>query len=521
MQAVYKAFERNAALILASEQWAEGYHDAPEQYAKMLKTAARLERKLIVFFREQARTCDRFINWHAYAAALQEVKAADRLNAYDVNVIVTDNPEDDNQPFISVVFDDIATSMALGTQAAQATYHYTYGLPAVDHTIQQYTRQQVASLVGKRVLDDGTIIDNPNPDYVISNTTRRRIQSAVQTSLAMGENIEQTRKRVQAAIKDPTRAALIAHQEVANAYTKGVHLYGQASGAIGKQWRDNGAKDICAVNTAAGPIPFDDPYPGGVQHPTQHIGCRCYERLLYQNSLDENPKLFNKPKPKPAPAAAVKPAAKPIKPTTTPVATFTKGSKSFSYALNSVEHKIITDNNISMTTGPAPGRSRWDSSTHGMYVETIYGSKSMHIRQPGTDHARLTFYHEIGHAIDHNLQRAGITDRYANESPLAKAFELAYQADKQAIFNQRITENYLERGLTLAQIQTVLDGGQVPYMYPINGRLRPHMAKITTSFMMYAKARDEIFAHGYGYYRTNPALLKKIAPKLYNIYKEL
>jgi len=99
---------------------------------------------------------------------------------------------------------------------------------------------------------------------------------------------------VRKVVRDEKRARLIAHQEIANAYTTGLHMYGSASGAVGKEWQDNGAVDKCRTNTEAGPIPFDAPYPSGVQHPTAHIGCKCYERLIYQNEWDADPKLFTR-----------------------------------------------------------------------------------------------------------------------------------------------------------------------------------------------------------------------------------
>lgn len=293
MDGLYKAFERTTALIIASEKWAAGYNDAPEEHGKLIKSTARLERKLLLFFKDEAARAPQWINWSAYLTAVQEIRGS-RVDAYDVNVIVSDGAANDNSEFISIVFDEIAYGTALGAQAAEVTYGAQLGLSAADGAIQRQTRKQVSQLVGKRVLDDGSVVDNPNAEYVISNTTRKKVQESIHTSIMLGEDVQSAALRMQKIIKDPARAALIARQEMAMAYTSGVHYYGQASGAIGKEWQTNGATDICEVNAKAGPIRFNELYPSGHQHPTAHIGCRCYERLIYQNELDQNPKLFGK-----------------------------------------------------------------------------------------------------------------------------------------------------------------------------------------------------------------------------------
>lgn len=294
MKAAYTLFERNSALLLASEDWAKGYNQAPVQHAKLIKAMARLERKLLVFFKQMATVApQQWVNWHAYLMAVQQVKAS-KVDAYDINVIVNNDAIDNtNSDFVTLVFEDILLATTLGAAAGNTTYGITTNLSAADSSIQRQARKQVSQLVGKRVLDDGSVVDNPNSDYVISNTTRKQIQDAIHTSIMLGEDVPSAAARIQKIIKDPARAKLIAHQELANAYTTGLHMYGEASGAVGKQWLDNGAIDICKDNTAAGPIPFDQPYPSGVQHPTAHIGCRCYERLIYQNELIKNPHMLD------------------------------------------------------------------------------------------------------------------------------------------------------------------------------------------------------------------------------------
>jgi hypothetical protein len=95
MNAVHKAFERNAALINASENWAKGYLQAPVQHGLLMKCEARLERKVLLFFKQQSTKVNKFVDWNAYAQALQSINA-DRVDAYNVEVIVNNNPSEDD-----------------------------------------------------------------------------------------------------------------------------------------------------------------------------------------------------------------------------------------------------------------------------------------------------------------------------------------------------------------------------------------------------------------------------------------
>lgn len=294
MQAVYQAYERNAALILASEQWADGFSKTPELHGKLLGVNARLERKILTYFRDQAKKSDTFIDWRAYQWARYEVKAS-RVNAYDVNVIVNDDAVSaDDAQFITVVFEELATAAALGAQAAETIYHVPLGLDKYDADIQRLVREQTASLIGKKIdPKTGQLIDNPKSTYVISQKTRDDIRESIHRSLDSGEDVQTAAKRLQSVVRNPKRAQTIANTETVNAYSSGTYHFGKVSKAIGKEWTDNGAKDICAVNTRAGIIRFTATFPSGHTSPTAHPNCRCYIRLVYQNELDENPNLFD------------------------------------------------------------------------------------------------------------------------------------------------------------------------------------------------------------------------------------
>jgi hypothetical protein len=251
---------------------------------KLIRAEARLESNIRGWLKELSQN-KKLVNWDQYKAA---VKA-------DVNVDVfidDDELNDATRQFITVVLEQMTVATALGAASGDALYPYKLGLGTSDAAIQRAALDHSAQLVGKKVMPDGSIIDNVMAGLDISKQTRRDIQQSIHTSIALGENAKDAAARLQDVIDNPNRAGLISRTEVVNSFGEGLSIYGRESGAVGKEWQDTGADDICADNTAAGVIPFDADFPSGDTEPTAHPNCRCSMRLVYQNEVDDNPDLL-------------------------------------------------------------------------------------------------------------------------------------------------------------------------------------------------------------------------------------
>lgn len=86
-----------------------------------------------------------------------------------------------------------------------------------------YATQRGAELVGKKVLPDGTVIDNPNGKYVISEATREMIRAQVVRALTVGSSPDDLMKALQSHYAfSAARAETIARTETALAYNRGV-----------------------------------------------------------------------------------------------------------------------------------------------------------------------------------------------------------------------------------------------------------------------------------------------------------
>lgn len=292
--------------LLAAEDWAPGYEKAPEQHVALIKQTARLQVLILRFFRDLAKDAEHFVNWFAYSQAVYEqqramalktaVKAAflppvtidENILAYDVNVVINNDAlSQQDQQFIKVVFDTVATVASLGVDSMAAEFKSPIGLTSTSAIIQQLTTQQLANLVGMKVQKDGTIVPNPKPEFNISETTRSRIAQSIKTSIQLGEDRAQAIKRLQSVIADAERADMIAQTETVRAYAQGRALYAQQSNATGKYNSDSNAVDICVDNTAQGIILIDADFISGDPNEPFHPRCRCIVTYVYgEQSFD-------------------------------------------------------------------------------------------------------------------------------------------------------------------------------------------------------------------------------------------
>ena len=266
--------------ILAAEDWSDLYDQDPAGKTKLIKLEANMLRVLRRYFRDLGQNAHQFIDWFAYDQTLQrQINAADDFN---VEVVVLEKPlHEADGVFLKIIFDEIATGAAIGAQSGETIYRRYKGFTSTTSEIQQFAREQVALLVGKRVGKDGRIEENPKAKYRISNTTREDIKESIRTSLSLGENQEAATERLRTASNNPKRAELIAQTEAVNAYQGGLLQFGKKSGAIGKESQALNTKDRCADYAKEGVVPIDYKYGGQYLGPSYHPRCRCGLRLVY------------------------------------------------------------------------------------------------------------------------------------------------------------------------------------------------------------------------------------------------
>jgi SPP1 gp7 family putative phage head morphogenesis protein len=142
-----------------------------------------------------------------------------------------------------------------------------------------YAEQRGAELVGKRVLADGTVIENPVEKWRIDQSTRDWTQRLVTSAEEEGWSATTFGKALEECEAFwPSRAMMVARTESAFADMNGNVATYREAGVQMKAWLDDneeGACDECAANAEQGPIPFDEDFQSGDPWPPAHPNCRC------------------------------------------------------------------------------------------------------------------------------------------------------------------------------------------------------------------------------------------------------
>lgn len=283
-QALQTEIDISAGLILAAEPWGARYRQSPDTFIALTTTEARLERKLRRYFRTFSERAPHLINWAQWYNK--------RIQAYEVEVLVTNDEVNTQSGLVTqVIFEDIAAATAIGANAGETMYRTPLGIASTDAEIQRLTTEQIGRLIGKRLNKDGTLVDNPKSEYVITDSIRRDIAAAIKTSITLRENEYETTERVRrtiAAMADAgKRATIIAQTESVNAYNNGLLHFADRSGAVGKEWESYNKLDICGQYAKLGIVKIDYSYNDyGKQGPTAHPRCRCSLRLVYPSELE-------------------------------------------------------------------------------------------------------------------------------------------------------------------------------------------------------------------------------------------
>ena len=140
-----------------------------------------------------------------------------------------------------------------------------------------WAKDRSAELVGKRVLNDGTIIDNPNASYNIDEATREFLRSDVAQAMGEGWSNDELADALSENYGfSDARAETIARTETANADVQGnVELYKASGEVASKQWLTGaGCCDECdELNEEIAPL--EGTFANGADAPPLHPNCRC------------------------------------------------------------------------------------------------------------------------------------------------------------------------------------------------------------------------------------------------------
>lgn len=150
----------------------------------------------------------------------------------------------------------------------------------LDERALEYADERAAELVGMRRSKRGKLIENPNPKFAISDTTRTGMQEIISNAVEEGWSTDDLATEIMDSWEfSRSRAETIARTELAFAHSHGNMAGWQESGEVDRKQSILGSEhdmdDMCDENAEAGPIGIDDDFPSGHFGPPYHPNCVC------------------------------------------------------------------------------------------------------------------------------------------------------------------------------------------------------------------------------------------------------
>jgi hypothetical protein len=151
----------------------------------------------------------------------------------------------------------------------------------VNQRAVEYARERSAELVGKRVLADGSIIDNPDAKWAIDETTRTMIRDTIAGGLEDNIGSDAIIEALESSYAfSPARAEMVSRTEIAMANSdsamSSMREAADAGVNLQKAWILGPEPcEVCQDNAAAGNIDLDETFPSGDDTVPAHPNCEC------------------------------------------------------------------------------------------------------------------------------------------------------------------------------------------------------------------------------------------------------
>jgi hypothetical protein len=137
-----------------------------------------------------------------------------------------------------------------GKAAAEELGSESFSFDTIIEQAETYGEERGAELIGMKIVD-GQLVENPNAEWAISDTTRDRVNELLQDALDEGESYQKFSDRLEeSGLFDEARADLIARTEIALAMAGGkVAVYREMDvDYVVLMDENNCGEDVCDVD---------------------------------------------------------------------------------------------------------------------------------------------------------------------------------------------------------------------------------------------------------------------------------
>lgn len=155
-----------------------------------------------------------------------------------------------------------------------------------------YSRRRSAELIGKRILKDGSIVDNPNAEYCITDTTRNEIKGLIDDAMKEGWSNQELANKIQSSYSfSSDRSMMIARTETNMADNNITVKSYEKAGIKKKKWltaHDDKVDPCCTANEKQGAIALNAMFSSGSVAPPAHPRCRCTILAVFEDDDEKN-----------------------------------------------------------------------------------------------------------------------------------------------------------------------------------------------------------------------------------------
>ena len=143
----------------------------------------------------------------------------------------------------------------------------------------EWAKDRASELVGMKYDDEGNLVENPDAEWAISDSTREALRSDVTRAIDQGLSTDDFADELMDSYAfSAERAEMIARTEIASADIQGSLIGYRDSGEVsGKELllgSEHEVPDECDDADAMGVVPLDDDF-GGLGDPPYHPACIC------------------------------------------------------------------------------------------------------------------------------------------------------------------------------------------------------------------------------------------------------
>jgi hypothetical protein len=143
-------------------------------------------------------------------------------------------------------------------------------------------KDRAAELVGMKFNADGELVENPDAQWAITDSTRDMLRSTIEQGLADNIGTDEIAANIEESFAfSADRASLIARTEVARANSTAalegyIGARDQTGLMVKKEWLlGPNPCPICEENADEGAIDLEDEFPSGDDAPPAHPECEC------------------------------------------------------------------------------------------------------------------------------------------------------------------------------------------------------------------------------------------------------